>query len=112
MSECVFCDIVAGHAPAQIVYHDDLITAFRDLHPRAPTHLLIIPNRHIASCGALAPGDEAVMGHLLVQAARLASQEKLDSFRLVANTGRGAGQSVFHLHVHLLGGRAFTWPPG
>ena len=112
MSDCVFCNIVAARSPAQIVYQDELVTAFRDLHPRAPTHLLIVPNRHISSCGELAPGDEAVMGHLLVKAAQLAAQEKLTSFRLVANTGRGAGQSVFHLHFHLLGGRAFTWPPG
>ena len=112
MSDCVFCNIVAAQSPAQIVYQDELVTAFRDLHPRAPTHLLIVPNRHIPSCGELAPGDEAVMGHLLVKAAQLAAQEKLTSFRLVANTGRGAGQSVLHLHFHLLGGRAFAWPPG
>jgi histidine triad (HIT) family protein len=112
MSDCVFCNIVAARSPAHIVYQDELVTAFRDLHPRAPTHLLIVPNRHILSCGELAPGDEAVMGHLLVKAAQLAAQEKLTSFRLVANTGRGAGQSVFHLHFHLLGGRAFAWPPG
>ena len=112
MNDCVFCDIVAARSPAQIVYQDELVTAFRDLHPRTPTHLLIVPNRHIRSCGELAPGDEAVMGHLLVKAAQLAAQEKLASFRLVANSGRGAGQSVFHLHFHLLGGRAFAWPPG
>ena len=112
MNGCVFCNIVAARSPAQIVYQDELVTAFRDLHPRAPTHLLIVPNRHIPSCGELAPGDEAVMGHLLVKAAQLAAQEKLTSFRLVANTGGGAGQSVLHLHFHLLGGRAFAWPPG
>ena len=112
MNDCIFCKIVAAQSPAQIVYQDELVTAFRDLHPRAPTHLLIVPNRHIPSCSELAPGDEAVMGHLLVKAAQLAAQEKLTSFRLVANTGRGAGQSVSHLHFHLLGGRAFTWPPG
>jgi histidine triad (HIT) family protein len=113
MSKCVFCDIIAGKAPAQIVYRDEWITAFRDAHPRAPVHILIVPNRHIASCGELAPGDQAVMGHLLVQVAQIATLEKLgESFRLVANTGRAAGQSVLHLHFHLLGGRTFTWPPG
>ncbi len=112
MSDCAFCDIVNKKAQAQIVYQDELITAFRDLHPRAPVHILMVPNRHIVSCSSLAPGDEGVMGHLLVKAAQLAAQEELSSYRLVANTGRGAGQSVFHLHFHLLGGRAFTWPPG
>ena len=112
MSDCAFCDIVNKKAQAQIIYQDEWITAFRDAHPRAPVHILIVPNRHIASCGELAPGDEPVVGHLLVKAAQLAAQEKLSSYRLVANTGRGAGQSVLHLHFHLLGGRLFTWPPG
>src|SRR5512136_2277140 len=111
MSSCIFCDIVAGRATADLVYQDILITAFRDVSPRAPTHILIIPNRHIISCAELDSGDENVMGHLLIVAASIAAQEKLGSFRLVANTGRGAGQHIFHLHFHLLGGRTFAWPP-
>ena len=113
MSDCIFCDIVAGRAPAQKVYQDEWVTAFRDLHPRAPVHILIVPNRHIRSCAELTPADEAVMGHLLVKAAELAAQEKLaGNYRLVVNTGRATGQSVFHVHFHLMGGRAFSWPPG
>ncbi|MBN1888589.1 MAG: histidine triad nucleotide-binding protein [Thermoflexales bacterium] len=113
MSKCLFCDIAAGRAPARIVYQDEHITAFHDLHPQAPVHILIVPNRHIVSCAELAAGDEAVMGHLLVKAAHIAAQAGLSGgFRLVSNAGRPAGQSVFHLHVHLLGGRTFRWPPG
>jgi histidine triad (HIT) family protein len=111
--KCIFCDIVAGRTPAQIVYQDEHMTAFQDAHPQAPVHILIVPNRHIASCAELAPGDEKVMGRLLVQAAQLAAQQNVaGGFRLVANTGRPAGQSVLHLHFHLLGGRVFHWPPG
>jgi histidine triad (HIT) family protein len=113
MTKCVFCDIVAGRAPAEIVHQDELITAFRDAHPQAPVHILIVPNRHIASIAELAPGDEAVMGHLMVKAAQLAAQENMaGNFRLVGNSGRSAGQSVFHLHLHLMSGRIFRWPPG
>jgi histidine triad (HIT) family protein len=113
MPPCVFCDIVAGRAPAQIIYQDEHVTAFHDLHPQAPVHILIVPNRHIVSCAELAAGDEALLGHLLVKAAQLAAQENVASgFRLVCNTGRPAGQSVYHLHLHVLGGRVFGWPPG
>jgi len=113
MTDCIFCDIVAGRAPAQMVYQDELVTAFRDLHPRAPVHILIVPNRHIRTCANLTPDDETVMGHLLVKAAELAAQENLaGNFRLVVNAGRATGQSVLHLHFHLMGGRTFSWPPG
>ncbi len=113
MPQCIFCDIVAGRAPAEIVYQDQLITAFRDAHPQAPVHILIVPNRHIPSCADLTPDDQAMLGHLLVRVSPLATQENIASgFRLVVNTGRPAGQSVFHLHFHLLGGRTFRWPPG
>ncbi len=111
--KCLFCEIVAGRAPAQIVYQDERITAFRDANPRAPVHLLLVPNRHIASCGELEAGDADLMGHLLIKLPHLAAQENIaGGFRLVANTGRSAGQSVLHLHFHLLGGRVFSWPPG
>jgi histidine triad (HIT) family protein len=113
MPKCLFCDIAAGRAPARIVYQDEHITAFHDLQPQAPVHILIVPNRHIVSCAELAAGDEAVMGHLMVKAAHIAAQANVaGGFRLVSNVGRPAGQSVFHLHVHLLGGRTFRWPPG
>lgn len=111
--KCTFCDIIGGRAPAQIVYRDELVTAFRDAHPQAPVHILIVPNRHIPSCADLTPEDAGVIGHLIVQAAQIAARENIGGgFRLVANTGRAAGQSVFHLHFHLLGGRIFRWPPG
>ena len=113
MNECIFCRIVRGEAPARIVYQDEDVTAFYDLHPRAPTHILIVPNRHISGM-AMADGDDGpVLGKLLLVARRLAEQEDVvDGYRLVINNGRKAGQSVFHLHVHLLGGRPMSWPPG
>lgn len=113
MSACVFCRIVRGEAPARIVYQDEDVTAFHDLHPRAPTHILIVPNRHIAGVAAVEPEDSALLGKLVVVARRLAEQEGIvNGYRLVVNNGPRAGQSVFHLHVHLLGGRPLGWPPG
>lgn len=114
MTQCVFCRIVSGQAPAQIVYKDQDVTAFRDIHPRAPTHVLIIPNRHIVSVGDLEDEDALLAGRLLVVAAKLARELGLaeTGFRLVANHGPDAGQSVYHLHIHLMGGRRFSWPPG
>jgi histidine triad (HIT) family protein len=113
MSACVFCRIVRGEAPARIVYQDEDVTAFHDLRPRAPTHLLIVPNRHIAGVAEIEPADSALLGKLFIVARRLAEQEGIvDGYRLVINNGPRAGQSVFHLHVHLLGGRRLGWPPG
>jgi histidine triad (HIT) family protein len=113
MSACVFCRIVRGEAPARIVYQDEDVTAFHDLRPRAPTHILIVPNRHIAGVAEIEPEDSALLGKLFVVARRLAEQEGIvDGYRLVVNNGLQAGQSVFHLHVHLLGGRPLGWPPG
>ena len=113
MSACVFCRIVRGEAPARIVYQDEDVTAFQDLSPRAPTHILIVPNRHIAGVAAAEPEDSALLGKLFVIARRLAEQEGIvNGYRLVVNNGPRAGQSVFHLHVHLLGGRPLGWPPG
>ena len=106
MGDCIFCKIVDGSAPATIVHRDERVTAFRDLHPAAPTHILIVPNRHIHSVNALETADAEIVGHMLVIAKELAAKENLaDGFRLVTNTGPQAGQTVFHMHLHLLGGR-------
>jgi histidine triad (HIT) family protein len=107
MIECVFCQIIAGNSSSQILYHDELVSAFRDYRPVAPVHVLIVPNKHIASVNDLTPEDEPLMGHLLTVARQLARQEGIDQtgYRLVLNTGWHGGQRVFHLHLHLLGGR-------
>ncbi len=111
---CIFCKIVAGQAPAEIVYRDDRVTAFRDARPRAPAHILIVPNEHIESLADLKdPGRAAAAADCLRAAASIAETEGLkNGYRVVANVGRDAGQSVFHLHFHLLGGRPMAWPPG
>jgi histidine triad (HIT) family protein len=111
MADCIFCKIVAGEIKGNVVYQDEHVTAFRDLNPQAPTHILIVPNTHVASIAELDDGD---MSHrLLVTARKLANDEKLSNgWRLVTNVGPDAGQSVLHLHWHLLGGRRFSWPPG
>ncbi len=111
--DCLFCKIVSGEIPATIVYRDDSCVAFSDIDPRSPVHLLIIPRRHIASLAAVGAADEPLLGHLLRVAADIAAEKKLaDGFRLVMNTGVEGGQTVHHLHLHLLGGRAMHWPPG
>ena len=116
MSEqsCIFCKIVAGGIPAEKVYEDDGTIAFRDINPQAPVHVLVIPREHIASLDAAGEADAAKLGQLMLAAARVARQEGLSEsgYRTVVNTGAGAGQSVFHLHVHVLGGRELAWPPG
>ena len=113
MSDCVFCRIVRGQAPAHIVYQDDTVTAFEDAHPRAPVHILIVPNRHIVSVSQAEREDEPVLGRLFTVARQLAVEAGVtDGYRLVVNVGPMAGQSVFHLHLHLLGGRRLGWPPG
>ena len=110
---CIFCRIVRGEAPARIVYQDEDVTAFHDRNPRAPTHILIVPNRHIVGVAQVEPEDAELLGKLFIVARRVAEQENLaQGYRLVVNNGPWAGQSVFHLHVHLLGGRLFGWPPG
>lgn len=113
-SKCLFCKIASGEVPAGIVYEDEHLLAFRDIRPEAPTHLLIVPRKHIASVAEAAPEDAEVLGRLILQAKELAAAENLAAtgYRLVLNTGDWAGQSVFHVHVHLLGGRRMTWPPG
>jgi histidine triad (HIT) family protein len=112
--ECVFCKIIAGEIPSQQIYRDEQVTAFRDIHPAAPTHILIVPNRHIASINALAPEDEQLVGHMFAVAGQLAEQEGISDsgYRLIVNTGPDAGQVVFHLHLHLLGGHRMRHPMG
>ena len=112
-TDCIFCAIVAGTMGTK-VHEDEFVAAFEDLDPQAPNHTLIVPKQHLASADDLSPETEAVAGRLLTTAARLARERGLhgSGYRLVINSGRAAGQSVFHLHVHLLGGRSFAWPPG
>jgi histidine triad (HIT) family protein len=109
---CLFCQIAAGERPATIVYRGDGVIAFRDINPQAPTHILIIPTKHIVSVAEATVEDEGLIGRLMTTAREIAQQENLKGYRLVINTGSQAGQSVFHLHIHLLGGRAMHWPPG
>jgi histidine triad (HIT) family protein len=112
MNDCVFCRITQGQAAARIVYQDEDVTAFHDLHPQAPVHILLVPNHHVAGVSQVEEADEAVLGKLFSVARRVAEQFGVADYRLVVNNGRQAGQSVFHLHVHLLGGRRMGWPPG
>ena len=108
----IFQKIIDKEIPADIVYEDEEALAFRDIQPQAPTHVLVIPRKPIANVAAMDAGDKELLGHLLWVAGEVARQEGLEDYRLVTNNGEGAGQSVFHLHVHLLGGREFGWPPG
>ena len=113
MAACIFCKIVAHEVPARIVHEDETSVAFHDINPQAPVHVLLIPKKHFVSAEETAAGDEPVLGHLHRVAAKLARELKItDGYRTVVNTGAGAGQSVFHFHLHLLGGRSFRWPPG
>jgi histidine triad (HIT) family protein len=112
-ADCLFCKIAAKQIPAKMVYEDTDVFAFEDIGAQAPTHVLICPQKHFASLHEASPEDQAVLGKLQLVAAELARKLNLvEGYRTVINTGRGAGQSVFHLHLHLLGGRAFRWPPG
>lgn len=112
-SNCLFCRIVAGEIPAKKVYEDAHVFAFEDINPKAPTHVLVIPKRHFAGLKEAQAHDAEVIGHCHLVAAEIARQRKIeDGYRTVTNVGPGAGQSVFHLHVHLLGGRGLNWPPG
>ena len=113
MSDCPFCRISRREAPAKIVYEDPEIFAFEDIHPQAPTHILICPRKHLVSLADASTEDAAILGRVLLVAAQLAAERNLTAgYRTILNNGRGAGQSVFHLHLHLLGGRSFRWPPG
>jgi histidine triad (HIT) family protein len=112
-ADCLFCKIAAKKIPAKILYDDTEVFAFEDIGPQAPTHILICPHKHFSSLNEAATEDQAVLGKLQLVAAELARQHHVQrGYRTVINSGSGAGQSVFHLHLHLLGGREFAWPPG
>ena len=112
-ADCLFCKIAEKKIPAKMVYEDPEVFAFQDINPQAPTHILLCPRKHFASLDEAKQGDHALLGKLLLVAAQLARERKLTGgYRTIFNTGAGAGQSVFHLHLHLLGGRSFHWPPG
>jgi len=114
MSDCLFCGIVEGKVHANIVYQDDSVVVFKDIRPRAPVHFLIIPRKHIVSVLDIDPNDGALVGQIFRVATQLAREHGISEsgFRVVVNVGPNAGQSVFHLHYHLLGGRQMSWPPG
>ncbi len=111
---CLFCKIVAGDIPAEIIYESDSAIGFRDVNPQAPTHVLIIPREHIATINDLDAGHEMTVGNLYMAAKAIAADEGIadDGYRVVMNCNEAAGQTVFHIHLHLLGGRSFAWPPG
>jgi len=112
--DCLFCKLVKGEIPAQIIYRDDLVIAFDDISPKAPHHKLIVPHKHIATLNELHPEDNELIGHMVLTAKKLAKNLNIDEkgYRLVLNCNEQAGQTVFHIHLHLLGGRVLTWPPG
>jgi histidine triad (HIT) family protein len=112
--DCLFCKIVGREVPASIVYEDDRVIAFNDIKPQAPTHVLVVPKRHIESLNELQQDDDEIVGELIRRAAAIAKERGVsaDGFRTVFNTNRDGGQTVFHIHVHLLGGRRMQWPPG
>jgi histidine triad (HIT) family protein len=114
MSNCLFCKIRDGEIPADVVYENENVLAFRDVNPQAPTHVLIVPKKHIATVNDLDEADAQVIGEMYLAAKLLATREGIDEdgYRLVVNCNSQAGQTVFHIHLHLLGGRAMTWPPG
>ena len=110
---CLFCKIIAGQIPSKKVYEDDKVYVFEDINPQAPTHVLVIPKRHFAGLKEADGTDAEIIGRCHLAAAMIARQRKIENgYRTVLNVGPGAGQSVFHLHVHLLGGRSLSWPPG
>lgn len=112
--DCLFCRVIKRELESQVVYEDDLAVAFQDINPQAPVHLLVVPRKHIPSLAVTEEADEALLGHVFMVARKLAERENLNKngYRVVLNTGSYAGQTVFHIHVHLLGGRSFHWPPG
>jgi histidine triad (HIT) family protein len=114
MSDCFFCKIGSGQIPSKVVMQDDEILAFDDVNPQAPVHVLVIPKRHVVALNDVEAGDRALLGRLLDAATLVARKKGIaeSGYRVVANTGRNGGQTVFHLHLHVLGGRQMTWPPG
>jgi histidine triad (HIT) family protein len=112
-ADCLFCKIIAGKIPAKKVYEDDRVFAFEDINPQAPTHVLITPKQHIVGLKEAEAGDAEILGYMQLTAARLGRERDIESgYRTVLNVGPGAGQSVFHIHLHLIGGRTLSWPPG
>jgi histidine triad (HIT) family protein len=114
MADCLFCKIIRREIPATLVYEDDRVVAFNDTNPQAPTHVLVVPKRHIATLNELSTEDDRLVGELVRRATAIAGERGLSAggYRTVFNTNRDAGQTVFHIHPHLLGGRAMAWPPG
>ncbi len=114
MADCIFCDIIAGKIKGDIVFDGDQVVAFRDINPQAPVHILVVPKKHIATLNDLTSEDAGLVADVILTAKTLAAQEGIqeEGYRLVWNCNRGAGQTVFHIHLHLLGGRTFRWPPG
>lgn len=114
MSDCLFCRIAAGTIPSKIVYQDDQTMAFEDVNPQAPVHVLVIPRRHVKSVGELESTDAVLIGHLILACVRVAQEKGIanSGYRIVTNIGAHGGQTVCHLHFHVLGGRPMTWPPG
>lgn len=114
MTDCLFCRIMAGDIPATIAYQDDRLIAIKDINPQAPMHLLVIPRRHIETLNDLGPDEDGLVGEMVRRAAALAAEQGLDrrGYRTVFNCNAAAGQTVYHIHLHVLGGRAFSWPPG
>ncbi len=113
MKDCLFCQIVGHQLPADTVAETELALAFRDINPQAPCHILVIPKKHVATLDEATPEDQELLGHLLLVAQEIAREQHLDSsYRIVINNGAGAGQTVFHIHIHLLAGRLLGWPPG
>jgi histidine triad (HIT) family protein len=112
--DCLFCKIIDRQIPASIVYEDDRVLAFNDINPQGPTHVLVVPKRHIASLNELTEGDDQIVGEVVRRAAAIAKDRGVSAagFRTVFNTNREAGQTVFHIHLHLIGGRSLAWPPG
>ena len=110
--DCIFCKIISKEIPSKLIHEDEWSIAFPDINPQAPTHLLIVPKQHIAKMAESHPEDTALLGHLLSMARQISSKSKLNDYRIVINNGSEAGQTVWHLHLHLLSGRPFAWPPG
>lgn len=112
--DCIFCKIIDKKIPSKIVYEDDLAFAFEDVNPQAPVHILVVPKNHIPDIHSMTEADRNIVGHLFLTAKKIADQKGLDSkgYRMVINNGAAVGQTVFHVHLHILSGRRFTWPPG
>lgn len=114
MNDCLFCKMISGEIPCDIVYENESVFAFRDIDPKAPTHILLIPRKHIRSINELGEPEQNLAGELLLTAKKIAKEEKIDEsgFRTIFNTNSDGGQTVFHIHMHILGGRKMAWPPG